>query len=262
MFNGVQTDPTASKATTPELLADPVFDLIRSSSANVILEDLEHDNDWLVTVTDEDDNHVGHIEWSSDSAFSIESLEASTQYIITVQANYRSAKSDPITSLFTTAPLAPSLELRNVQTTAFNILWFKSYHAVNYRISIEPPVLDFENGILDFEEDDSADHLSVYEAEGNTEYTITISAILDDNIETDSVTGTLITAFAMEIPIASEITENSARLSWADHFHGEEEHHDEEEEDIGSGDHFEEIEVDLNSHRRHLKVIGYRVNIK
>jgi len=284
LFNGVQTDPTASKATTPELLADPVFSNIRSTSAAIELELLDHDNDWLIIVTDTENNHVGHVESESDNSFSITQLEPSHEYILVVQANYRSAKSDPITTSFTTAPLPPSLELRNVQTTAFNVLWFKSYHAVNYRIVIEPPVLDFENGILDFEEDDAADHLSVYEAEGNTEYTVTISAILGDNIETDSVTGSLITAFEMEIPSASEITENSARLSWADHFHDEDhdengnddDHEDEDEDgdhqdeheddddddDEASGDDFGGIEVDLISHRRHLKVIGYRVNIK
>jgi hypothetical protein len=277
LFNGVQTDPTASKATTPELLANPVFSTIRSTSAAIELEQLDHDNDWLIQVTDTENNHVGHIESDSDNSFSITHLEPSHEYILVVQANYRSAKSDPITTSFTTAPLPPLLELRNVQTTAFNVLWFKSYHAVNYRIVIEPPVLDFENGVLDFEEDDAADHLSVYEAEGNTEYTVTISAILGDNIETDSVTGSLITAFEMEIPIASEITENSARLSWADHFHGEDhdengvedhddnledEHEDDNDhDDEASGDDFGGIEVDLISHRRHLKVIGYRVNI-
>lgn len=106
--------------------------------------------------------------------------------------------------------MAPSLELRNVQSTAFNILWYKTYSTINYRITIDPPVGDFENGLLFENEDDGedqSDYLSIYEADSVTDYTITLTAILADGVETDPVSETVQTAFIMEPPSVSDITE-------------------------------------------------------
>ena len=267
LFNGIQTDPTASKATTTPRLGQTQFIKIRSTEALIQLDSSsEYAHNWLIHVTDDlDGTTMNQIEWLSADMFRVNGLSPGRDYSVSIQADYETAKSDLVMESFSTAPDSPTLELRNVQSTAFNILWFKQYQAANYRIIIEPPVDDFENGLLDIDEDESselADHLSVYEAVPGTNYKITLSAIMADNIETDSITEYLTTAFEMQDPVVSDITETSAMITWSPISTevATEETPEDTAEPEGSG--FDEIEVDFNHRAENIKVISYRINIK
>lgn len=270
LFNGIMTDPTASKARTTPLLAPPMANMMRSSQATFTLTapDVDASFEWDVQVRQGgmESESGATLVWNDEQQFNIVGLSPDTEYTVTAQAKFENAATDPSEVAFRTAPMAPSLELRNVQSTAFNILWYKTYSTINYRITIDPPVGDFENGLLFENEDDGedqSDYLSIYEADSVTDYTITLTAILADGVETDPVSETVQTAFIMEPPSVSDITETAAYLTWDDHTHGddEEDHDDDEEAGSGASD-IDEIDVDFGSTHRHARVINYRINIK
>ena len=277
LFNGIMTDPTASKARTTPLLAPPSANMMRSTRATFTLTapDVDASFEWDVKLSQGGIKLESGVTlvWNDGQQFDILGLSPDSEYTVTAQAKFDNAATDLAETAFRTAPMAPSLELRNVQSTAFNILWYKNYPTINYRITIDPPVGDFENGLLFENEDDGedqSDYLSIYEADSVTDYTITLTAILADGVETDPVSETVQTAFIMEPPRVSDITETSAYLVWYDHTHGDEEEdyeeeHDEEHNDdeVGSGaSDIDEIEVDFGSSHRHARVINYRINIK
>jgi hypothetical protein len=145
----------------------------------------------------------------------------------------------------TTSDDAPQVDLSNVQSTAFNILWKSVPNAEGYSVVIDPPVDDFENSVVD----SSTSYLSVFEAEPNTDYSVTIKAIFSEIDVTDETIVSTKTAFVLETPEAHDVTETSAIISWEDHSHVDEE---------------EELDVRIEGsaeHEEHLGVINYFVNI-
>ena len=261
LFNGIMTDPTASKARTTPLLTAPVAEMLRSTSATFSLSspEVQANFDWQISITQSGQASSAIVNWDSENRFIITGLEADSEYQMSIIAKFENAQTDALETSFTTAPLPPALELRNVQSTAFNILWYKNYPAVNYRIVIDPPVADFDNGLLfEAEDDEKSDYLSIYEADSSTDYKITLTAIIADGVETDSITDIVQTAFEMEPPSVFDISETSAYLTWDDHLHDDS---DQDEEEEGSGAHIDEIAVDFEAHR-HARVINYRLNIK
>ena len=266
LFNGIMTDPTASKARTTPLLAPPNADMLRSTRAtfSLVAPDVDAPFTWDVSVSSGGEvlNSVNLV-WTGENDLVVSDLTADSEYTLTALAKFENAQTDPSMVEFRTAPPPPSLELRNVQSTAFNILWYKNYPTQNYRITIDPPVGDFENGLL-FESDedgeDQSDYLSIYEADSVTDYTITLTAIISDGVETDAVSESVQTAFIMDAPRVSDISETTAYLAWDDHAHDDDQETENEEAGSGAGD-IDAIDVDFGLHR-HARVINYRINIK
>ena len=247
LTSGIQTDTAAEKFSTVPLLSPISVDEVRSTTAALSWDEVSDVTSWnLVT------NDGVTVEYMSLTEVNLLDLQTSSTYNVSLTAIYNAqTTSDTIFLSFDTFAQRPRVDIRNVQSSAFNILWSNIHDAIGYRVIITPPVGDYDNGII---EGNDEHYLSIYDAEENSKYSVQVSAVFGERRETDVSESQTQTAFTMQIPTVVDITETSSLVSWSDHLH-----EDDHEEHEGSGISDSVVELDDYDH---LEVINYRLTIK
>ncbi|CAG5105491.1 Oidioi.mRNA.OKI2018_I69.chr1.g2173.t1.cds [Oikopleura dioica] len=238
MENQVRTDPASQRFTTLPQVTGISAKHIASTSFTVEWPEVEGVTRWDFKVVGEVTIHL-----SGMHSATVTNLLPGTDYSLSLVGIFDEVRrTDIFYKNIMTASAAPQVDITNVQSTAFNILWKSVPNAQGYDVAIEPPVDDFDNSLVD----SSTSYLSIFEAEPNTQYTVSIKAIFNEIVETDRTVLKTQTAFTLESPKADFIGNTTASISWVDHRHEEEK----EAEREGSADHDD-----------HLGVINYFVSI-
>ena len=245
LTSGIQTDTSAGRFESLEILSPIVAEKVRSTSATLSWPQNNILTSWDIVIDDENVQVIN----IADNRVELLNLYPEESYTVTLVGILDEISlTDEISMTLTAAPMGPEVDIRNVQSTAFNILWSAVDGAKGYEITIFPPVDDFENGKVIGNDDN---YVSIYEAEPDIQYSVSVSACFEGaNVRTDNSYGAARTAVTLAPPEVLEISENSAIVQWEKTLHHADEHE-------GSG-----IPVAFDYDQSDIEVINYRLSIK
>ena len=146
------------------------------------------------------------------SSLSIENLQSETTFACTIVGVTSSGKSDEFSTTFTTAPAPPSATISNVKTSEMKIEWDLIDLATHAELVIFPQV-DYanEDGFI---KTISTEYLA-RELSPSTDYSVSLSLVINANTRTDSVIMRRRTAPPAPIIMASGITSSQVQLAWS-----------------------------------------------
>ena len=120
LISGIQTDTSAGRFTSLPILQPISVEKIRSTSATLTWPESEVCTSWDIKIDDENVQVIN----IANNRVELLNIYPEESYTVTLFGVLDEvSRTDEISMSFTAAPMGPEVDIRNVQSTAFNVLW-------------------------------------------------------------------------------------------------------------------------------------------